>query len=95
MITVMGRVKIEELSTFLGMFATRGATMRRYHGSEDAQVFKVSEAENEVIVLFTWRSREAFEGFLADPQVKTTMAASGTLGRPEFTYLEPLARFPG
>lgn len=95
MITVMGRVKIEELSTFLGMFATRGATMRRYHGSEDAQVFKVSEAENEVIVLFTWRSREAFEGFLADPQVKATMAASGTLGRPEFTYLEPLARFPG
>jgi heme-degrading monooxygenase HmoA len=95
MITVMGRVKIEELPKFLGMFATRGAAMRRHHGARDAQVLKVCDREDEVVVLFEWSSREAFEGFLADPAVKATMASSGTVGRPEFTFLEPLARFPG
>ena len=47
-----------------------------------------------VYVLFDWESREAFEAFRADPEVRASMAASGTLGPPEFTFLAASAHFP-
>ena len=95
MITILDRVTIEELPQFISVFATRVAEMRRGHGSRRAQVFRVSEEEKQVVVLFDWESRAAFDGFLNDPAVRTTMASSGTVGRPEFTFLEPIADLPG
>lgn len=94
MVQILVRARYEELQRFIGGFATRGAAMRRKHGSRHATMLKNS-AEDEVILLFDWDSREAFEAFLEDPEVKATMQSSGTLGRPEFTYLEKIAEFPG
>ena len=95
MISILGRARIETLPKFMGMFSTGGAAMRRKHGSCSAQVSKVCAEDEEVVLLFQWRSREDFEGFLADPEVKTAMASSGTIGKPEFTFLEPVAELPG
>jgi heme-degrading monooxygenase HmoA len=94
-ISILARVTIEELPQFLAVFATRGAEMRRSHGSRRAQIFRVSDEEKQVVVLFDWESRASFDGFLSDPAVRTTMASSGTVGRPEFTFLEPVADLPG
>ncbi len=94
MISILGRARIEALPRFMGMFSTDGAAMRRKHGSCSAQVFKVCAEEEEVVLLFQWRSREDFESFLSDPEVKAVMASSGTLGKPEFTFLEPVAVLP-
>jgi len=49
---------------------------------------------DEVVVLFDWESRDAFQAFLSDPKVKETMKSSGTMAPPEFTYLEKVANFP-
>jgi heme-degrading monooxygenase HmoA len=95
MINILGRVKIQDLPTFISVFATRGAAMRKLHGSRTAQLFKISEATDEVVVLFDWSSREDFRRFTSDPAVKEMMKASGTQGPPEFTFLELVATFPG
>ena len=54
----------------------------------------MAEEDGKVVVLFEWESREAFEGFSNDPQVRETMRSSGTLGPPEFTFLEKVGEFP-
>lgn len=95
MIHILGKVKIQDLASFVSVFSTRGAALRRKHGSIRAQLYSVSGSGDQVVVLFDWTSREAFEGFLGDPSVKETMKAGGTMAPPEFTFLEPVAEFPG
>jgi heme-degrading monooxygenase HmoA len=95
MIHILAKVSIEDLPEFISVFSTRGAEMRRKHGSRNSQIFTVPEQSNQVVVLFEWDSKEVFEGFLNDPVVKETMQSSGTVGRPEFTILEKLAELPG
>jgi len=95
MIHVLAQANYEELQKFISIFATRGAAMRRKHGCLKAQLFRVPDQENRAVILFEWESREAFEGFLSDPDVPPTMRSSGTIGRPEFTILEEIAQFPG
>lgn len=95
MIHILGKLTYEELPKFIGIFATRGAAMRRQHGSIRSQVFDLPDEENRAIVLLEWESRESFEAFLADPAVRETMRSSGTVGRPEFTFLSKVADLPG
>ncbi|MGD9601420.1 MAG: antibiotic biosynthesis monooxygenase [Gammaproteobacteria bacterium] len=95
MVTILGRVRIEDLPAFISVFATRGQAMRRQHGSRSAQLFKVDQTPDEVVVVFDWSSREDFERFTTDPAVRETMKSSGTRGAPEFTVLERVATFPG
>lgn len=95
MVHILGKVGHGDLARFIAVFATRGAALRRQHGSRSAQVFAVGDEENRAIVLLEWESREAFEGFLADPAVREAMQAGGGVGRPEFTYLDKVAEFPG
>jgi heme-degrading monooxygenase HmoA len=94
MIHVLGKVSIQDLPQFISVFSTRGAEARRKHGSYGSQLFRVSEKDNQVVVLFEWESREAFESFLNDPLVKETMKSSGAMGPPEFTLLEKIGMFP-
>ena len=95
MISILAKVSIKELPTFMGVFSTRGAQMRRQHGSRKSTVFTVPGESNQVMVLFEWESKKAFDGFLNDPAVRQTMQSSGTVGRPEFTILEKVAELPG
>lgn len=73
MVHILGRVSIEDLEKFVGVFSTRGAEMRGKHGNHRTQFFKVAEEDGKMVVLFEWESREAFEGFSNDPRVKETM----------------------
>lgn len=94
MVYVLASVKIEDLQKFVGVFSTLGANARRKHGSLACQVFAVPESSDEMKLLFEWESREAFEGFLNDSAVRETMKSSGTLGKPEFVFLDKLAELP-
>ncbi len=95
MIHILGKVSHSDLARFIATFATRSAPLRRKHGSHHAQVFAVRDEENRAIVLLEWESREAFEAFLADPTVRESMQSGGTIGLPEFTFLDKVADFPG
>ncbi len=92
MVTIIADVNFEDLPRFMGVFATRGAEARRRHGSRHSTVYRV-EGEDRALIVFRWESREAFQGFLDDPNVKATMASSGS--RPSrFTFVEEIATFP-
>lgn len=95
MIHILGKVTYEDLPKFVGIFSTSSAAFRRQHGSIRSQVFTITDEENRAIVLLEWESREAFEGFLADPAIRDAMRASGTVGRPEFTFLDKIVEVPG
>ena len=94
MVHILGEVAKENLEQFVGVFSTRGAMMRGKHGNHRTQLFKVAEEEGKVVVLLEWESREAFEGFSNDPRVRETMSSSGTVGPPEFTFVEKVGEFP-
>ncbi len=93
-IHILGNVKIEQLERFIGVFATAGAQARGRHGNRGTQLFRVAGEDDRVMVLFEWKSEEAFEGFRNDPSVRETMRSSGTVGAPEFTILEKMGEFP-
>ena len=95
MIHIWATVEISDLEKFIGVFATAGARARRKHGSRRSRGFTVPGHPNQVRVLFEWESRDAFEGFLNDPEVRATMQSSGTVGRPDFLILDALADLPG
>jgi len=94
MIQILARVNIEDLQKFIAMFATRGAALRAKHGSHGSRLFTVDGDPSQVYILFDWESQAAFEAFRADPDVKASMAASGTRAPPEFTFLANAASFP-
>jgi len=94
MIKILAKVRIEDLQKFIGMFATRGARLRAKHGCRGSRIMTVDGDSAQVYILFDWSSQADFEAFRADPDVKASMAASGTLAPPEFTFLADAARFP-
>ena len=94
MIHIMAHVQVEDVNRFWEMFNTRGAELRRKFGSIGAQVYKDTDRPGEVRILFRWESRDAFNRFLNDGEVKETMRAAGTKGQPFFAYLEHLGNIP-
>ncbi|WP_162915170.1 antibiotic biosynthesis monooxygenase family protein [Desertibaculum subflavum] len=94
MYTTLAEVSIGDLATFISVFATRGAGMRRKHGSHGAEVLGAAEDPNRVYVLIDWESREHFERFRADPDVPPTMKSGGATAPPRFTPLTRVGSFP-
>ena len=94
MITVLAEVSVQDYQQFISVFATRGLAKRRQHGCRGAQVFQTEGDGRRLVIVFDWESREAFQAFLDDPDVKTTMRSSGTLEPPTFTVMQRWAAFP-
>lgn len=94
MIHLLATVKVADLDAFLAVFTTAGLAARQRHGCVGAKVYH-AENPNELTILFQWASREAFEGFRADPEARATMASSGVLGPPSFTELTQVADLAG
>lgn len=90
---VLVRATIGEWEQFWRQFTSAGADRRREHGSRGVTVFRDADDPHAVLLLFDWE-REAFEAFLADPEVQATMRAGGTTGPPEPRFLEPVGELP-
>jgi quinol monooxygenase YgiN len=88
MIHVLVQVTVADFERFWSGFQTRGRPLRERHGSKRARVFRHADDPDRVTILFGWASREHFERFLQDPEVRASMAQGGTLGAPAITYLE-------
>jgi heme-degrading monooxygenase HmoA len=90
---ILANVAIEDLANFVAMFSTRGAQLRAQHGSASSQVFSIEGEANRVVILFEWSNKADFEAFLANPATRDAMNASGTIGMPQFTFLEKIADY--
>ncbi len=94
MIHILANVRIQDYSQFIAVFTTKGKEARQRHGCQRTQIYATTDPNNMIIV-FDWSSRQAFEGFLGDPLVKETMKASGTVGPPAITFMDKIGELPG
>lgn len=92
--TTLAEVEIEDLPRFLSVFATDGRDKRETHGSLGAEVLSVTDGSNRVLVLIDWTDESAYQRFASDPAVPSTMARGGAKGRPKFTPVFRVGRFP-
>lgn len=89
MYTILAEVRIEEIDRFLVVFSTAELEKRARHGSLGAEVLAATADNDRVFILIDWRDCTAFNAFLADLDVGSTMARRGAKGRPSFT---PMSR---
>lgn len=92
--TTLAEVEIEDLPRFLSVFATDGRDKREAHGSLGAEVLSITDGSNRVLVLIDWTDENAYQRFASDPAVPPTMAKGGAKGRPKFTPVLKVGRFP-
>jgi len=91
MVQVLARIKVADFAQFIGVFSTRGLAKRKLAGSYGSEVFR--SGEDEVVILFTWSSRDAIEGFFNSPEIKALMQSAGIQGQPEMTFVERVGEF--
>ncbi len=88
---ILVTVTVEDFDHFREVFETRGRALRERHGSQGVEILRHAEDPERVALLFTW-APDAFRAFLADPEVRASMQAGGTLGPPQVTHLDaPIA----
>jgi quinol monooxygenase YgiN len=93
MSTILVTITVDDFDHFRSVFETRGLELRRRHGSGGVRVMRHADDPERVCLLFDWDA-DAFRGFLADPDVRASMQAGGTLGPPAITYLEDPLELP-
>ena len=94
MIHVLGELANKDLAAFISVFATAGASTRARHGCLGTELYSVAGDEQRVMILFTWKSEDAFHAFAADPAVRENMVAGGMIQPPRFTVLTKVGEFP-
>ena len=65
----------------------RGEELRVRHGCSGHVILRGDGDDNDVTIHLRFPSREAIDGFLADPQLMTNMERAGVEGRPAVSLL--------
>ena len=79
---ILATTKIDDFDRFWNTFSTKGAEMRKQHGSKGALVFRDPNEDDRVWVVFDW-DEKGWQSFLSDPEVPPIMKAAGHQGRPQ------------
>ncbi|MBI2709129.1 MAG: antibiotic biosynthesis monooxygenase [Actinobacteria bacterium] len=61
---------------------------RQAHGCTSERVYRAADDPNSITIVTEWPSKEAAEGFMADPSLAEAMARGGVLGPPTVTIGE-------
>ena len=92
--TMIVRHKVKDYETWkkafdghMGAQAAAGLTRPR--------IFRRAEDPNETIVVFDAADVGKAKAFGASPDLKTTMAASGVIDKPDVFFLTPADKFTG
>lgn len=85
-ITVVVSFEVEDFDKFKSVFDT-GRTARSEAGLE-ADAYKNIDAPNNVWIVGTVTSREAFAAFFADPASQERLKKAGAISSPNITLLE-------
>lgn len=85
-ITVVVSFEVEGFDKFKSVFDT-GRTARSEAGLE-AEAYQNIDSPNNVWVIGTTTSREAFAAFFADPASQERLKNAGAISSPTITFLE-------
>ncbi len=89
MIVVIVQHRCRDYDAWRPVFDEHGAT-RRAHGCISERVYRDASDPNDVAVVMEWPSREAAEGFMADPTLATAMTRGGVIGQPRASFAQPV-----
>ena len=78
---ILGTAKVDDFDRFWQIFSTKGAELRKEHGSKGAQVFRDPEDANRVFAVFDW-DEEGWQSYLSDPLAAEVFKEGGLDGRP-------------
>jgi heme-degrading monooxygenase HmoA len=79
---VLSTAKIEDFDRFWQTFSTKGAELRKQHGSKGAQAFRDPNEADRVWVVFDWDPEE-FKGFVSSPEAKEIFQEGGLQAPPQ------------
>ena len=85
--TLIMRHKVKDYSKWRPWF-DRHAPAQKLAGLTDPGVFRSTDDENEVVILFNADDTKKAKDFVASPDLKETMAKAGVVGKPTFYFLE-------
>lgn len=85
MIHVTGSFAVRDPADYLAIYSASSADIRRRHGCVGSQLYRVANDDHAMVILLTWPSRAAFDGFHADPAIRDCMRQGGMLAPPVFT----------
>jgi heme-degrading monooxygenase HmoA len=79
---ILGTARVGDFDRFWQIFSTRGAELRKQHGSKGAQVFRDPEDSNRIFAVFDW-DEEGWQDYLSNPQAAEVFKEGGIEGGPE------------
>jgi hypothetical protein len=79
---ILGTARVDDYDQFWSIFSTKGAELRKEHGSMGAQVFRDPDDANRVFAVFDW-DEEGWQSYLSDPRAAEVFKEGGLHGRPE------------
>jgi len=86
--TLIIRHKVKDYSKWRPLFDGH-APAQKLAGLTDPRVFRSTDDENEVVILFSADDTKRARDFVASPDLKETMAKAGVVDKPTFYFLEP------
>ena len=66
--------------------------MRTRFGQKSYQILREGDGSNDSVVLFQWDNLDNARRFAASSELKEVMQRAGVIGKPEFWFLEEVAR---
>ena len=79
---ILGTARVEDFDRFWSTFSTKGAELRKQHGSKGAKVFHDPADAKRVLAVFDW-DEEGWQSFVSDPDVPPIMKEAGHKSRPQ------------
>ena len=83
---ILATTTISDYDRFMDVFSTKGAALRRQHGSKGAKVFRDPNQEDRVWVIFDWDDA-GWASFVSDPEVPPIMQQAGHKTKPQAAEL--------
>ena len=83
---ILATAKVEDFERFWNVFSTKGAELRKRHGSKGSHVLRDPNDDDRIWVVFDW-DEEGYKNLMSDPEVPAIFQEAGLQGRPEMAEL--------
>jgi quinol monooxygenase YgiN len=90
MVYVIGELKLENYDKWKPVFNER-STIRKEAGSKEARLFRNSDDQNEVMILFEWDNKENAKKYMESATLQKTLQEAG-IKKLKVTYLEEIEK---
>ena len=89
MVTLLVRHTIADYKVWRNVFDA-SLDFRHRGGEQSCRIFRDTEKDGEITLLFEWESADQAHRFMSSPDLQGKMKEAGVLGPPEIRYLSEM-----